>query len=331
MIKKYDIAVIGASGLVGQKVIEMLFTRKFPLDKLYLFAGAESEGTQIYAGGKIYTIKQTNINDFPNCHFVFMCVNNELSSIFSPILSRKNCIVIDNSSRWRMDREVPLVVPEINAEEIRGQKLIANPNCSTVQLVNALYPLSRKYGIKRIVISSYQSVSGAGYEGLNDLMYSRNKPVAFKKPIISNLIPQIDEFDESGYSLEELKIMRETNKIMKSNIAITSTAVRVPVYYAHGESVNIELSSEFDIRDVISEMQRFENLIVSQDDKTYFTNIDAVGHDQVFVSRIRRDNTVKNGLNMWIVADNIRKGAATNAVQIAETIISQKEQFYEFI
>lgn len=330
-MKKYDVAVIGASGLVGQKVIDILYGRGFPLDKLYLFAGSETAGTQLYIGGKIYTVKQMDINNFPSCHFVFMCVSNNLSAIYSPILADKGCIVIDNSSRWRMENSVPLIVPEINADELKGEKLIANPNCSTVQLVNAIYPIWKKYGIKRIVVSTYQSVSGAGYDGLNDLLYSKNKPKAFRRPIISNLIPQIDDFDESGYSLEELKVMRETNKIMHSKIAITATAVRVPVYYAHGESVNLELIGDYDISELIGTMKDFKNLIVSDDDEHYFTNIDAVGRDEVFVSRIRRDESVKNGLNMWIIADNVRKGAATNAVQIAETIIKEKERLYGLI
>lgn len=330
-MKKYDVAVVGASGLVGQKVTELLFTRKFPLNKLYLMAGTDSAGTQIYAGGKIYTVKQMDINNFPPCQFVFMCVSNELSSVFSPILKEKGCLVIDNSSRWRMDENVPLVVPEINSSDIKGQMLIANPNCSTVQLVNAIYPIHTRYGIKRIVVSTYQSVSGAGYDGLNDLMYAKKNPVAFKRPIAANLIPQIDAFDKNGYSFEEMKVMHETNKIMKSKIAITATAVRVPVYYSHGESVNLELESEYDLDKLITELSEFKNLIVAKESENYYTNLDSTDRDEVFVSRIRRDDSVKNGLNMWILADNIRKGAATNAIQIAETIISQKEKYYEFI
>lgn len=249
---------------------------------------------------------------------------------FAPIFARYGAVVIDNSSAWRMDPEVPLVVPEVNPEDIKSHKgIIANPNCSTIQAVVALKPLHDKYGIKRIVYSTYQAVSGAGMEGYNDLLEGNKgmPPRKFPYTISGNVIPHIDSFLENGYTKEEMKMVNETRKILRDDkLKITATTVRVPVYNSHSESINVELNNNFEINDVFEMFKNSKGIVIKDDVEhlVYPMPIQASGHDEVYVGRIRRDFSLDNGLNIWVVADNIRKGAALNAIQIAEYIINNK-------
>lgn len=329
---RYNVAVVGATGMVGNKFIEVLAERNFPIENLYLFASKRS-------AGKILKFKDADIVVEELCEenikckkidFALFSAGGDISLKFAPVFAKYNAVVIDNSSAWRMNPEVPLVVPEVNPEDIKLHKgIIANPNCSTIQAVVALKPLYTKYGIKRIVYSTYQAVSGAGVGGFNDLKegYNGNAPTKFPYPIAGNVIPHIDSFLENGYTKEEMKMIDETHKILHDeDLKITATTVRVPVFYGHSESINVELEKPFDIKDIFELFKKSEGITVKDDidNLVYPLPIDAEGHDEVYVGRIRRDFSVENGLNLWVVADNIRKGAASNAVQIAERIISDK-------
>jgi len=327
---KYNVAVVGCTGMVGRKFLEVLKERKFPVKNIYLFASKKSAGKKIEFGGievEVEELKEDNIKD-KKIDFALFSAGGSVSTIYAPIFAKYNTIVIDNSSAWRMDPNVPLVVPEVNPEDIKWNKgIIANPNCSTIQAVVALKPLFDKYGIKRIVYSTYQAVSGAGMGGYNDLTdgYKGTAPKKFPYPIVGNIIPHIDDFLENGYTKEEMKMVNETRKIFHDeSIKITATAARVPVFYSHCESINVELKSDFNLEDIFS-IYKNANGVVLKDDTAnliYPLPIEAAGHDEVYVGRIRRDFSLDFGLNLWVVADNIRKGSASNAIQIAEYIIS---------
>jgi len=327
----YNVAVVGATGMVGRKFIEILEERNFPIDKIYFFASGRSAGSVLKFKGQeivVEELKEENIKP-KKIHFALFSAGGDISKTFAPVFVKYGATVIDNSSAWRMDPEVPLVVPEVNPEDIKWNKgIIANPNCSTIQAMVALKPLYDKYGIKRIIYSTYQAVSGAGVKGFEDLKegYSGVAPKKFTYPIAGNLIPHIDVFQENGYTKEEMKMIEETKKILHDdNLKITATTVRVPVFYGHSESINVELEKNFELKDIFELYRNAPGIILKDDvaNLVYPMPIDAAGHDEVFVGRIRRDFSLENGINLWVVADNIRKGAASNAVQIAECMIEK--------
>lgn len=328
-MKKYNIAVVGATGMVGRTFLKVLEEKQLPVENYYLFASARSAGSTIKFMGKDYVVEELTENSFDrDIDIALFSAGGSTSEKFAPIAASKGCVVIDNSSAWRMDPEVPLVVPEVNPDDIKWNKgIIANPNCSTIQAMVALAPLHRKYGIKRIVYSTYQAVSGAGLAGYMDLEngLKGEAPKKFPYPIAGNCLPHIDVFCDNGYTKEEMKMVNETRKILGDNdIKITATTVRVPVFNSHSESINVELKKPFELDDIFTLLKNSEGIIVEDDVKNniYPMAINATGHDETFVGRIRRDDSVENGLNLWVVADNIRKGAASNAVQIAEKIIN---------
>lgn len=328
-MKKYKIAVVGATGMVGRTFLKVL--EEYNLDADYaLFASARSAGKELDFMGRKYTIRELCETSFDEgFDIALFSAGGSTSEKFAPIAASHGCVVIDNSSAWRMDDEVPLVVPEVNPEKIAEYKnkgIIANPNCSTIQAMVALKPLDDKYGIKRVVYSTYQAVSGAGLGGYNDLKNGINgeAPKKFPYPIFSNCLPHIDVFTESGYTKEEIKMINETRKILgHPDMRVTATTVRVPVFDCHSESINIELEKPFEVEDVKKLLSESEGIILQDDPKNniYPMAVTAKGTNEVYVGRIRRDDSVENGLNLWVVADNIRKGAATNAVQIALKLI----------
>ena len=328
MDKKYKLAIVGATGLVGRTALKVLEEKNFPNFEYTLFCSKKSAGSKITFLGKEYIAQELTDNSFDEgFDFAIFSAGGETSKHFAPIAASKGCIVIDNSSAFRMDENVPLVVPEVNPEDIKKHNgIIANPNCSTIQAVVALKPLDDKYKIKRIVYSTYQAVSGAGLYGLEDL---RNKSTGkdlkkFAHPIYNNCLPHIDVFTEDGYTKEEHKMINETRKILgKPNLKITATTVRVPVENCHSESINIEFENDFDLNDVIETLKNAPGIIVKDDieNNIYPIATKANGNDEVYVGRIRRDFSQPNSLNIWVVADNIRKGAATNAIQIMEKLI----------
>lgn len=324
------IAVVGATGMVGRKFLEVLEERNFPMDELYLFASAKSAGSKLTFKGREYLVEELNEASFDRgIDIALFSAGGDTSLKYAKIAASKGCIVVDNSSAWRMDPEVPLVVPEVNPDDINWNKgIIANPNCSTIQAVVALKPLDDKYKIKRVIYSTYQAVSGAGLGGFEDLQkgVQGEPPKKFTHPIAFNLIPHIDVFMEDGYTKEEIKMINETKKIMhRDDIKVTATTVRVPVYYGHSESINIEFENEIDIDEVRSILSNSPGIVVVDNPKSngYPTPLMVEGKDEVYIGRIRRDFSVDNGINLWVVADNIRKGAATNAVQIAELLIKK--------
>ncbi|EDS76302.1 aspartate-semialdehyde dehydrogenase [Clostridium botulinum C str. Eklund] len=328
----YNVAVVGATGMVGNKFIEVLAERDFPINNLYFFASKKSAGKVLKFKDKdivVEELKEDNIKT-KKIDFALFSAGGNISLGYAPVFAKYNAIVIDNSSAWRMNPEVPLVVPEVNPQDIKLNKgIIANPNCSTIQAVVALKPLYDKYGIKRIIYSTYQAVSGAGVGGFNDLKngYNGEAPTKFPYPIAGNILPHIDDFLDNGYTKEEMKMINETQKIFHdNNIKITATTARVPVFYGHSESINVELEKPFEIEDIFNLYKNAEGILLKDDVKNlvYPLPLDAEGHDEVYVGRIRRDFSLDNGLNIWVVADNIRKGAASNAIQIAEKIISMK-------
>lgn len=325
------IAVVGATGMVGRMFLKVLEEKQLPVDEYVLFASKRSAGSTVEFMGKEYIIEELNENSFDSkFDIALFSAGGETSLKYAPIAANKGCIVIDNSSAWRMDKDVPLVVPEVNPEEIfKHNGIIANPNCSTIQAVVALKPLHDKYKIKRIVYSTYQAVSGAGQQGYMDLEngIKGEAPKKFPYPIFGNCLPHIDVFLDNGYTKEEMKMINETKKILKDyTLKITATTVRVPVFHGHSESINVEFEKDFDLDELKQTLATFEGIILEDDIKNniYPMAINAENKDEVFVGRIRRDESVKSGINMWVVADNIRKGAATNAVQIAEKIINKR-------
>ena len=333
-MKKFNIAVVGATGMVGNKFLQVLEERNLPVDNYYLFASSRSAGKQIDFVGKPHTVIELTGDNIKalegKIDFALFSAGGGVSKEFAPIFVEIGATVVDNSSQWRMDENVPLVVPEVNPEDVKWNKgIIANPNCSTIQAVVALKPLYDKYGIKRIVYSTYQAVSGAGVAGFNDLKNGVNgdAPTKFPYPIAFNVLPHIDVFTESGYTKEEIKMIEETKKIFHDkSLRITATTVRVPVFHGHSESINVEFKTPCTRDGVVDALRNFDGIIL-EDDTTknlYPMPINAENHDEVFVGRIRIDESVDSGVNLWVVADNIRKGAATNAVQIVELLIKNR-------
>ena len=329
-MQKYNVAVVGATGLGGQTFLKVLKERNFPIDKLYLYASARSAGKKVEFDGKEYEIielKDENIKD--DIEIALFSAGGEASKVFAPKFSCKKAIVVDNSSAWRMDKNVPLVVPEANPEDVEKHLgIIANPNCSTIQVMPVLSVLDKLYGLKRVVYSTYQAVAGSGQKGIDDLNANlEGKPSTnYPHQIAFNVLPHIDVFLDNGYTKEEIKMVEETRKILgKPDLRVTATCVRVPVMMGHAVSVNVELEKAFELEDVIKAFEEKDGVIVMNNSKNneYPMPIDAAGKDEVFVGRIRRDESIDNGLNLWVVADNIRKGAATNTIQIAEEMIKR--------
>jgi len=325
------VAIVGATGMVGRMFLKVLEEKQLSIDEYVLFASKRSAGNSVEFMGKEYIIQELNENSFDSkFDIALFSAGGETSLKYAPIAASKGCVVIDNSSAWRMDKNVPLVVPEVNPEEIFNHHgIIANPNCSTIQAVVALKPLHDKYKIKRIVYSTYQAVSGAGQQGYMDLKDGINgeSPKKFPYPIFGNCLPHIDVFLDNGYTKEEMKMINETKKILKDdNLKITATTVRVPVFHGHSESINVEFEKDFNLDELKQTLASFEGIVLQDDTKNniYPMPINSENKDEVFVGRIRRDESVKSGINIWVVADNIRKGAATNAVQIAEKIIMKR-------
>jgi aspartate-semialdehyde dehydrogenase len=326
-MKLHDVAVVGATGLVGRTMVKVLEERKFPVNRLMLLASECSVGHEIEFNGKPVPVYKLEPDRFKHIEYALFSAGGNVSQEFAPIAARYGAVVIDNSSAFRMDKNVPLVVPEVNRRQIFKHKgIISNPNCSTIQMVVVLKPLHDAFTVKRVVVSTYQSVSGAGKRGVdqlqNELSNRTGHEKRFPHPIAYNVLPHIDIFFDDGYSKEEFKIMYETKKIMGENIKVTATTVRVPVVGGHSESVNIEFEKPCS-PDVVRSILRNAPGIVVQDEpknNVYPMPIHAHGKDDVFVGRIRKDDTVKHGINLWIVSDNVRKGAATNAVQIAEAL-----------
>ncbi len=335
-MKNYKLAVVGATGVVGRTVLKVLEEKKLPIAEYVLFASSRSAGKQVSFMGKEYEIQELTEHSFDDgFDFAIFSAGGETSKKYSPIAASKGCVVVDNSSAFRMDENVPLVVPEVNPEEIlHHHGIIANPNCSTIQAVVALKPLDDVYHIKRVVYSTYQAVSGAGSKGIADLengIVHRNDEDTsylqkFPYPIFSNCLPHIDVFLDNGYTKEEEKMIQETRKILKKpDLPITATAVRVPVFNSHSESINLEFEKDFDI-EAVKDLLKHSPGVVVQDNPSYYLYplaTYATGFDEVFVGRIRRDDSIAFGLNLWVVADNIRKGAASNAIQIVEKLIEK--------
>ncbi len=331
-MKKYNVAVVGATGMVGRTFLKVLEEIKLPVENYYLMASARSAGSKIEFMGKEYVIEELTENSFDkDIDIVLMSAGGSASEKFAPIAASKGCIVIDNSSAWRMDPEVPLVVPEVNPEDIKWNRgNIVNPNCSTIQAMLALKPLHDKYKIKRVVYSTYQAVSGAGLAGYMDLEngLKGEAPKKFPHPIAGNCIPHIDSFLPNGYTKEEMKMVNETRKILgDENMRITATTVRVPVFDSHSESINIEFYNDFDLDELKDVLKNAPGVIIKDDpeNNVYPLALDAAGTNETYIGRIRRDDSVDSGVNIWVVADNIRKGAATNAVQIAQKYIEMVE------
>ncbi|MCL6229481.1 aspartate-semialdehyde dehydrogenase [Bartonella bilalgolemii] len=332
----FKVAVVGATGNVGREILTILEERCFPASEIVPLASRRSLGQSVSYGNKTLKVKALDTYNFSDTDLCLMSAGGNISKEYAPKISATGCIVIDNSSTWRYDANVPLIVPEVNAESIKAfskRNIIANPNCSTIQLVVALKPLHDVAIIKRVVVSTYQSVSGAGKEGMDELFeQSRAVFVAdpillkkFTKRIAFNIIPHIDVFMEDGYTKEEWKIMAETKKILDPKIKLTATAVRVPVFIGHAESVNVELAKPLSAHEARTLLRNTSGcqIIDKQEDGGYISPYECTGEDDIFISRIREDATVENGLAFWVVADNLRKGAALNAVQIAELLISR--------
>lgn len=330
-MKKINLAVVGATGMVGRTFLKVLEERDFPFDNLYLLASKNSAGQKLTCKGQEYIVEELTAESFDkDIQIALFSAGGDISKKFAPIAAQKGVIVVDNSSAWRMDPEVPLVVPEVNPQSIGLHKgIIANPNCSTIQAVVALKPLHDKYDIKRVVYSTYQAVSGSGVKGIQDLEEGEkgnDTMSAYPHPIYRNCLPHIDVFMENGYTKEEMKMINETQKILNNyNIKITATTVRVPIKDSHSESINIEFNKSFELDDVFKTLANAEGIIVQDNPlaNVYPLARQVAGHDEVYIGRIRRDFSLDNGLNIWVVADNIRKGAATNTVQIAEILVSK--------
>ena len=332
-----NIAIVGATGNVGRKIIEVLEKKELSIDNLYLVASSKSAGSKIKFKGKQHEVFDLENFDFSKAKITFFAAGGKISEKFA-VNAAKNSIIIDNSSYFRMDPDVPLIVPQVNPEHLNDIKknIIANPNCSTAQLVIALKPLHDLFKIKRVVVSTYQSVSGGGKAPMDELIEQTksvldNKKVVsknFTKQIAFNVIPQIDIFSDEGYTKEELKMTNETKKILDEKIDLTATCVRIPVLVSHSESVNIQFEKPFSLDEVKKALDNFEGckVIDERSDGGYSSPLEAAGKDETFISRIREDKTIKNGLNLWIVSDNLLRGAALNAVEIAEILI--KNNFY---
>ncbi|MGJ4858998.1 aspartate-semialdehyde dehydrogenase [Labrys sp. La1] len=333
----YKVAVVGATGNVGREMLNILAERAFPADEVVALASRRSLGTEVSYGDKTLKTRDLATYDFSDTDIALMSAGGDVSKEWSPKIGAQGCVVIDNSSAWRYDADVPLIVPEVNADAIVGftkKNIIANPNCSTAQLVVALKPLHDRFGIKRVVVATYQSVSGAGKEGLDEL-FAQTKAIyvngaietkKFPKRIAFNVIPHIDVFMEDGYTKEEWKMVAETKKILDPKIKLTATCVRVPVFISHSEAVNIEFEKPVTADEARDILRSAPGCLVidKREPGGYITPYEASGEDATYISRIREDITVENGLDMWVVSDNLRKGAALNAIQIAEVLINRK-------
>ena len=331
----YKVAVIGATGNVGREILKTLAERNFPADEVVALASSRSVGKEVSFGDdKILKVQDLETYDFKGTDIALSSPGAKVSAIHSPRAAAAGCVVIDNTSHFRMDPDIPLVVPEVNPEAIGQYKtkgIIANPNCSTIQMVVALKPLHQLGGIKRVVVSTYQSVSGAGKEGMDELfeqtrgvyVNDQREPVKFAKPIAFNLIPQIDVFMDDGSTKEEWKMVVETKKILDPKIKVNATCVRVPVFVGHSESINVEFEKAVSVEEARAALEAAPGVVVldRREPGGYITPIECVGEDATYVSRIRQDPTIDNGLSFWCVSDNLRKGAALNAVQIAEVLV----------
>ncbi|MFQ0812729.1 aspartate-semialdehyde dehydrogenase [Brucella anthropi] len=332
----FKVAVVGATGNVGREMLNILEERGFPADEVVALASRRSQGTEVSYGDRTLKVKALDTYDFSDTDICLMSAGGEISKEWSPKIGKQGCVVIDNSSAWRYDAEVPLIVPEVNPDAVEGfakKNIIANPNCSTAQLVVALKPLHDAAKIKRVVVSTYQSVSGAGKEGMDELFeQSRAVFVAdpvtakkFTKRIAFNVIPHIDVFMEDGYTKEEWKMVAETKKMLDPKIKLTATAVRVPVFIGHSEAVNIEFENPItpeEAREILREAPGCQ-VVDKHENGGYITPYESAGEDATYISRIREDITVENGLAMWVVSDNLRKGAALNTIQIAELLVAR--------
>jgi len=336
-MRKYNVAVVGATGVVGTEMISTLERRNFPVKELILLASERSLGKELTFKGKDYPVSVLSEDSFKGVEIALFSAGGSVSQRFAPVAAKEGCVVIDNTSAFRMEPDIPLVVPEVNPEDIGAygsRRIIANPNCSTIQMVVALKPIHDAVGIKRIVVSTYQAVSGTGKNAIEELVEQTKALLTLEKVetkvyphrIAFNCLPHIDVFLDNGYTKEEMKMVNETRKILKDpSIAVTATTVRVPVFYCHSESVNIETERKIgpdEVREILSNASGV-TVIDNPDLSEYPLASDAAGKDGTFVGRIREDQSIPNGINMWIVADNIRKGAALNAVQIAEILINK--------
>jgi aspartate-semialdehyde dehydrogenase len=337
MTMGFKVAVVGATGNVGREMLNILEEREFPADEVVAIASRKSIGTEVSFGNTTLKVKALEHYDFSDVDICLMSAGGAVSKEWSPKIAAAGAIVIDNSSAWRYDSDVPLIVPEVNADAVTGfrkKNIIANPNCSTAQLVVALKPLHDKAKIKRVVVATYQSVSGAGKEAMEEL-FSQTKavfqideiaPKKFSKRIAFNVIPHIDVFQDDGYTREEWKMVVETKKILDPKIKLTATCVRVPVFVSHSEAVNIEFEEPITADEAREVLRKAPGCLVidKRENGGYVTPYEAAGEDATYISRIREDGTVENGLSMWVVSDNLRKGAALNAVQIAECLVNRK-------
>ncbi|NQY37871.1 MAG: aspartate-semialdehyde dehydrogenase [Alteromonadaceae bacterium] len=334
MAQKFDVCVLGATGLVGKTIMEILEQRDFPINKLYPLASARSAGEFIEFNGESVEVIDADEFDWSLAQIGFFSAGGAISAKYAPMAGDAGCIVIDNTSEFRYDADIPLVVPEVNPQALadyRNRNIIANPNCSTIQMMVALKPIYDAVGISRVNVSTYQSVSGGGKAAMDELAKQTadllsGKPVetkVFSRQIAFNVIPQIDSFEENGYTREEMKMVWETKKILgDDSVLVNPTAVRVPVFFGHGESLHIETKTQISAEEVKNLLSQAPGLVVCANDEDFPTQIgNASGSDQTYVGRIREDISHTNGINMWIVADNVRKGAATNSIQIAELLI----------
>ena len=344
MSTKYNLAIAGATGNVGREIIQILEEKNFPVDQLFLLASSRSKGQTIEFRGEQLIVEDLAEFDFSKAHLGLFSPGGKVSAEYAPKAAKAGCLVIDNTSYFRMKNDVPLIVPEVNASDLEDffnneerSNIIANPNCSTIQMVVALKPLHDQAIINRVVVSTYQSVSGAGKDAMDELfnqtqnIYS-NKNIEknkFTKQIAFNVIPHIDTFVDNGNTKEEEKMINETKKILDEGIKVSATCVRVPVFISHAESINVEFDSPLSDQEASKLLKEFDGVSVIdfRKDEGYVTPVEVAGEDKVYVSRIRNDTSVDNGLNIWVVADNLRKGAALNAVQIAELVISRYSSF----
>jgi len=335
MSREFVVAVCGATGAVGQEMLKVLEQRNFPYSKLIPMASARSAGKKVMCKGEEHTVIEMKEDSFDGVDIALFSAGGSTSEKFAPCAAKAGCVVVDNSSAWRMDDECPLVVPEVNPHDLDWHKgIIANPNCSTIQMMVALKPIHDEARIKRVVVSTYQAVSGTGQKAIEELenqvrrLMSGQPVVADVYPhqIAFNCLPQIDVFMDNGYTKEEMKMVNETTKIMGDpTIRVTATCVRVPVFYGHSESVNIETEEKLTADDIRALLAKSPGIVIEDypEKKAYPMPINAAGDDATYVGRIREDDTIENGINMWIVSDNIRKGAALNTIQIAETLIER--------
>ncbi len=333
-MKKYNVAVVGAMGVVGREMVKTLEQRNFPVNKLKPLDIPANKGKEVTFNGEKFLVEVAEKGAFTDVDIAIFSAGGDASLALAPTAAEEGAIVVDNSSAWRMDPEVPLVIPEVNPQDLDWNKgIIANPNCSTIQMLVALKPLHDEFNIKRVVVSTYQAVSGSGQKAIEELDqqakdYANGKPLTngvYPHQIAFNALPHIDVFLEDGYTKEEMKMVNETHKMLDKNIQVSPTAVRIPVYRCHSESINIETEKEMDLEKAIKLLEASPGIKVVDDpaNNSYPMAIDVKGKDDVYVGRLRKDPSVKNGLNMWVVADNLRKGAALNAVQIAETLIKR--------